>query len=206
MTHPQLVLASKSPARQAIARAAGLNIHIHSPAVDERKEEARLKRRSATGAEIALSLAHLKAREAAARHPGAFVVGADQVLLCEEHQLSKVKTMAAAARRLGFLSGKYHHLVTGLTLMRGDEVLLDYVDNASLLMRRLSKADIAAALELEGDNVLSSVGCYRLEGPSIQLFERIEGDYFAMLGLPLLPLLAALRHHGPHLLVGAVPA
>lgn len=205
MTGPQLVLASNSPVRRAILQAAGLDVHIHPPAVDERRIEAGLVRRKASAAEIALSLAQLKARSVAAHYPGALVIGADQVLLCEEARLSKVKTMAEAARRLAFLSGKYHHLVTALTLVRDDLVLFDHVDNASLLMRRFDKAEIAATLAREGEAVLASVGCYRLEGPSIQLFDRIEGDHFAMLGLPLLPLLKGLRQHGAALLLGAAP-
>jgi nucleoside triphosphate pyrophosphatase len=205
MDHPQLVLASQSPARRAILRAAGLDFHIHAPAVDERRIEAGLARRRASAAEIALTLAQLKARSVAALYPGALVIGADQVLLCEEARLSKVETMADAARRLAFLSGKYHHLVTALALVQDDRVLVDHVDNASLLMRRLASAEIDAILAREGEAVLACVGCYRLEGPSVQLFERIEGDHFAMLGLPLLPLLAGLRQHGVDLYSGAAP-
>jgi septum formation protein len=114
--------------------------------------------------------------------------------------LHKPVDMADAARQLAGLRGRTHHLHSGIALARDGEVLWSSVETASLTMREFSNAERDAVLALEGEAVLGSVGGYRLEGPSIRLFSRIEGDYFTILGLPLLPLLAALRRHAPELL------
>ena len=114
--------------------------------------------------------------------------------------LHKPTDMADAARQLDRLRGKTHHLHSGVALARDGQVLWSTVETASLTVRNFSSAERDTVLALEGAAVLGSVGAYRLEGPSIRLFERIEGDYFTILGLPLLPLLAALRRHAPELL------
>lgn len=114
--------------------------------------------------------------------------------------LHKPESMAAARKQLDGLRGRAHHLHSGVALVREGEVLWSEVMTATLTMRSFSTAERDTVLGLEGDAVLGSVGAYRLEGPSIRLFERIEGDYFTILGLPLLPLLGALRQHAPETL------
>lgn len=149
---------------------------------------------------IATALAAAKARAVAAESPGSTVIGADQILECGGEILHQVDDMAAAAERLRALRGRTHQLHAGLALARDGRILWSQAESASLSMRDFSEEELEATLALEGELVLSSVGCYRLEGPSIRLFDRLEGDYFAILGLPMLPLLAALRQHAPDLL------
>lgn len=145
-------------------------------------------------------LAETKARAVAADHPGSVVIGADQLLEYDRRLLHKVDDMAAARRQLRELRGRTHSLHSGIALVQHDQVVWSSVETATLTMRDFSDDELDTTLALEGNAVLASVGCYRLEGPSIRLFERIRGDYFTILGLPLLPLLSALRQFAPDLL------
>lgn len=203
MPVPKLILASQSTVRATLLRNAGLTFDAQPAHVEERQIETSLARRQASATEIALTLSQLKARKISTERPDAYVIGCDQILLCEDKRLSKAVTMTQAAARLKFLSGKYHHLITAVCLMRGGELLWDHADNSSLLMRKLTKEEIQATLIREGEEIFSTIGCYRLEGPSLQLFERIEGSLYSMLGLPLLPLLNAIRAEAPELMLGA---
>ncbi len=128
------------------------------------------------------------------------MVGGDQVLAFENALLHKPADLAAARDQLDRLRGKLHHLHSGVALARDGELLWSVTHTARLLMRDFTDADRDTVLALEGEAVLASVGAYRLEGPSIRLFAAIDGDYFTILGLPLLPLLTAIRRHAPHLL------
>lgn len=163
-------------------------------------DEAALKRafdsQGAAIEDIALALAEAKARVVAARHAGALVVGADQMLECEGYRYDKPRDVAEAARQLAALSGRTHRLVSAACVVRDGASLWQVVEEARLTMRPLSHAFIAAYLDAAGAEALASVGAYRLEGVGAQLFERIAGDWFAILGLPLLPLLAFLRREG----------
>lgn len=150
--------------------------------------------------DVAESLAIAKAREVSSRMEEALVIGADQVLALGDSLFHKPVDRAEALRHLELLAGRTHQLHAGLALVRGGEILWSHVETASLTMRESSEAEREAVLALEGDAVLGSVGGYRLEGPSIRLFESIDGDYFTILGLPVLPLLAALRQVAPDLL------
>src|SRR4051812_26557584 len=186
-----LVLASKSTARLALLAAAGTGVEVLPADIDERGVEAKAAAQDAGGA--AALLAREKARAVAALRPGRLVLGADQTLALGARRFSKTADRAAAAERLHALRGNTRALHSAAALMRDGEVLFQHADTARLTMRSFSDKFLAQYLDAAGDAVTASVGGYQLEKPGIQLFERIEGDYFTILGLPLLPLLDFLR-------------
>jgi len=187
-----LVLASRSKTRYALLAAAGIPLEVRPAEVDERALEAQAERRAA--GEIAALLARAKARAVAQRMPGRLVLGADQTLALGQQLFSKPADQAAARAQLRALRGRTHELHSALAVARDDEMLFEYGDAARLTMRAFSEAFLEGYLAAAGP--VDGVGGYRLEGVGIQLFERIEGDYFTILGLPLLPLLAWLRRQG----------
>jgi septum formation protein len=186
-----LVLASKSTARLALLAAAGIAVEVLPADIDERGIEASAPAQDAGAA--AAMLAREKARAVAAQRPGRLVLGADQTLALGARRFSKPADRAAAEEQLRSLRGKTHALHSALTLMRDGEVLFEHADTARLTMRNFSDKFLREYLDAAGETVTASVGGYQLEKPGIQLFERIEGDYFTILGLPLLPLLDFLR-------------
>jgi len=186
-----LVLASKSTARRALLAGAGIAVEVLPADIDERGIEAKAPAQEA-GAAAAL-LAREKARAVAAQRPGRLVLGADQTLVLGSRRFSKPADWAAAAEQLRALRGQTHALHSALSVMRDGKVLFEHADAARLTMRKFSDRFLQQYLEAAGDAVNASVGGYQLEKPGIQLFERIEGDYFTILGLPLLPLLDFLR-------------
>lgn len=145
---------------------------------------------------LAQFLAQAKAAAVARTHPEAFVIGADQLLVCNRKIFDKPTSPAEAADHLRYLSGRAHELVTAVCVMQGGTLLWAHTESARLTVRPLSDAFIARYLTAEGAKILDCVGAYRLEGWGAQLFERIEGDYFTILGLPLLALLGFLRESG----------
>lgn len=197
-----LILASKSPARNALLTGAGLRFAASPAQIDERALEIHELGKGANVGELSRALAEAKALAVAAANPGAIIIGADQLLALGPELLHKPADIAAARTQLDRLRGRTHRLVAAVALAKGGQIVWSHVDTAALTMREFSQAERDRVLALEGDHILASVGAYRLEGPSIQLFECIEGDYFTILGLPLLPLFAALRIHAPDLLEG----
>lgn len=195
-----LVLASKSAARKALLNGAGLRFETCPVEIDERALEASMLGKGAGATEVARELAVAKARAASRRRPGDVVIGGDQVLAHDGELLHKPENRIAARDQLLRLRGGQHFLHAGIALVQDSELLWSSVESAGLTMRRFDEAELLQAMDLEGDEILHSVGAYRLEGPSIRLFERIEGDYFTILGLPLLPLLEALRTFAPQTL------
>jgi septum formation protein len=189
-----LVLASKSAIRHAILRDAGIPVKIVPADIDERAIEQRADSRDA-GAVAAL-LAREKARAIASRLPGRLVLGADQTLALGEQRFSKPIDRAAAREQLKMLGGRTHELHTAIALARGDATLHEHREVARLTMRAFSDEFLDAYLDAMGDAVTTSVGGYQLEKAGIQLFERIAGDHFVILGLPLLALLQYFRQAG----------
>jgi septum formation protein len=186
-----LVLASKSTARLALLAGAGIAVEVLSADIDERGIEAKASAKDAGVA--AVLLAREKARAVAAQRPGRLVLGADQTLTLGARRFSKPADRAAAADQLRDLRGKTHALHSAFAVMRDADVLFEHADVARLTMRMFSDRFLEQYLDLAADEVTSSVGAYQLEKAGIQLFERIEGDYFTILGLPLLPLMDFLR-------------
>lgn len=189
---PKLVLASASEVRASILGGAGIDFDVCPSRVDE----SLLKGTLTDGSDLALALAAEKARAVAVKYPDHFVLGADQILSCDGRLFDKPRDMDEARGNLLFLRGKTHQLINGLALVLNDELVWQNTTTASLTMREFSDAFLDMYLQLAGSSILSSVGCYRLEAEGSQLFEKIDGDYFTVLGLPLMPLLGALREHG----------
>jgi septum formation protein len=195
-----LILASQSATRKALLSQAGLRFEAVPAAIDERAVETAAIAQGADGRDVALLLARHKATAVSEQHPDAVVIGADQTLSLGSALLHKPSDRTAARAQLDLLSGKTHRLHAAVALVRGGTLLWSDVQTAELTMRRFTEEERETALDREGDAVLGSVGAYRLEGPSIQLFETVSGDYFTILGLPLLPLLSALRDYAPETL------
>ena len=190
----RLVLASGSPTRRAILESAGIPVEPIPADLDERAIEAQ------SGAvepdAVAALLAREKARKVAVRLPGRLVLGADQILAMGPRRFSKPRDRAGAREQLLALCGRTHELHSAAALVRHDGVLFEAIDCARLTMRAFSPAFLESYLDLAGAAVSASVGAYQVEGPGIQLFDRIEGDHFGILGLPLLPILAFFRREG----------
>jgi len=193
LTPQPLVLASRSDVRGKILAAAGLRVEIRPSQVDERAAEARAG--IADAAAVARHLARAKADAVAASLPGRLVLGADQTLARGNTRFSKPVDRAGAAEQLRALRGRTHELHSALALVRDGTELFACVDTARLKMRDFSDRFLDEYLDIAGPAAMSSVGGYQLEGIGIQLFERVEGDYFTILGLPLLPLLGFLRQN-----------
>jgi septum formation protein len=191
-----LVLASASTARAGLLRQCGVPFEAHPAHVDENAVREAMQADGADGRDIADALAELKAVRTSGARPDTLVLGADQVLVCEGALFTKAHTMDAARAQLRRLRGQRHQLVTAAVLAKGAAPVWRHVDTSTLWMRDFSDGFLESYLEAEGDALLGSVGCYRLEGIGAQLFERVGGDYFSILGLPLVPLLAALRQQG----------
>jgi len=192
----KIILASGSPFRKTLLVNAGVDFTAVPAKVDERALEAPLKGTGATPDDVASILAEAKALDVAQSHPDALVIGCDQTLSLEGEVLHKPRDEEDARRRLLSLSGRTHQLNSAVVLVRGTETLWRHVGVAHLTMRRLEPAFIGRHLARVGNKALSSVGAYQIEGEGIQLFEKIDGDYFTIVGLPLLPLLAELRDRG----------
>lgn len=191
-----LALASKSAIRVAILASAGLPVEARPSSVDERAVEASLTGDGASPRSVAGALAAAKAIDVSTRAQGRIVVGADQTLALDGERFTKPVDHAAGRERLARLSGRTHSLASGVVVARDGHVLWSAVDEARLTMRPLSEGFIESYLDAAGDGVLTSVGGYQFEGVGAHLFERVEGDFRTILGLPLLPLLAALRRIG----------
>ena len=189
-----LVLASKSAIRGAVLRAAGVPIEVHPADVDERAIEQGSAARDPS--EVAALLAREKAAAVAARLSGRMVLGADQTLALGERRFSKPADRAAAREQLKSLRSRTHELHTAIALVREGTVLFEHREAARLTMRAFSDRFLEDYLDAAGAAVTASVGGYQLEQSGIQLFERVEGDHFVILGLPLLPLLRHLRQAG----------
>jgi septum formation protein len=195
VTQP-LVLASSSPFRRLLMQNAGLDFVAQAASIDERAIEAKLAAQNATPETVALELAKAKALDVSTRFPHAFVIGSDQTMSLGHRVYHKPASLQEARENLLSLSGQTHHLNSGVAIVRNGAVVWQIVARAAMTVRVLSPDFVDRYLASVGDAVMTSVGAYQLEGEGIRLFESIEGDYFTILGLPMLPLLKALRELG----------
>jgi len=196
----RLILASASLSRRSLLEAAGLHFEVMPAHVDEAEIKLAAQAEAMSAADTALALADMKAGRVAQRVPEALVIGADQILVCGGEWFDKPADLDAARGQLGALRGRSHTLATAVVCHHGGARIWHHMAEPHLLMRAFSDTFLDAYLAAEGDAVTSTVGAYRLEGRGVHLFERIDGDQSAILGLPLLPLLGFLRQHG--LLIG----
>lgn len=187
-----LVLASSSAIRRAMLDAAG----VQYDAVPAGLDEASVKARASDPAELAVELAKAKALAVSVKRPRDWVVGSDSVVSVDGRMFDKPADRGQAAEHLRFFSGKAMTLTSAAALARESAVDWSHVETATLQVRALSDAFIDSYLDREWPEVSYCVGVFRLEGPGVQLFDSIQGDYFAILGMPLLPLLGALRERG----------
>ncbi|EKF19022.1 Maf-like protein [Nitratireductor pacificus] len=193
---PQIILASGSPFRRMLLENAGLRFRVERSSIDERAVEEALEGSEADPETVAQVLAEAKAVEVSERFADALVIGADQTLSLGDEVFHKPADMEGARNHLLKLSGRTHQLNSAVVLAQAGAVLWRHVGIARLTMRQLDPAFIGRHLARVGEKALGSVGAYQIEGEGIQLFEKIEGDNFTIVGLPLLPLLAELRTLG----------
>ncbi|MGU3574032.1 Maf-like protein [Brucellaceae bacterium C25G] len=188
-----LILASKSPFRAHLLKNAGLTFATENADIDERAVEAPLYDTGATPEDVAIVLAEAKAQAVSEKNPDAIIIGCDQTLSLGDEIFHKPANLEEAGKNLLKLSGKTHQLNSGIVLVKNGETIWRHVAIAYMTMRPLQPQFIGRYLGRVGDVALSSVGAYQVEGEGIQLFEKIDGDYFTIIGLPLLPLLQKLR-------------
>lgn len=191
-----LILASASISRKRLLADAGITAETDPADIDESVIKQECRKNNRPSAECAARLAEAKARAVAARHRDDFVIGADQMLDCNGEWFDKPGDVAEAREQLQKLRGRTHELVTAATIVRNNEQLWQAIARPRVTMRAFSDAFLDNYLESVGDRVLKTVGCYELERLGAQLMEKVEGDYFAILGLPLLPLMHFLRGAG----------
>jgi septum formation protein len=195
MTH-KLILASGSEIRAKMLRDAGVEIVVERARIDEDMVKAALLDEGARSRDIADALAELKARKVAGRYDRGLVLGADQVLVCKGTLISKSRSRQDMHEQLSFLRGKAHELLSAVVVFEDGNPVWRKIGRVQLVMRNFSDSFLEDYLDRNLNDLFETVGCYRLEAEGIQLFEKVEGDYFTVLGLPLLDVLAFLRTRG----------
>ena len=190
-----IILASGSASRKALLAGAGVLAETVKPLIDEESAKAAMRAEGVSIRDQAMALAELKALKVSNQKPG-LVIGGDQMLALGERAFDKPADLASARRHLEALSGQSHRLETAIVIAEDGAIVWKHLARPKLTMRALSEDFISSYLERTGEDVLSTVGGYKLEGLGSQLFTEIEGDYFSILGLPLLPLLDYLRTRG----------
>lgn len=193
---PDLVLASASEVRARLLEAAGVAVTVEPAAIDEESVKRAAKAAGDRPGDVAQALADAKASARSRARPDAYVIGADQLLVCDGRWFDKPGDAAEARQQLRALRGRWHELHSAVGIARAGGIVWRHSAVARLTMRDFSDAFLDDYLDRVGDAVLRSVGCYELEGVGAQLFSSVEGDYFAILGVPLLPVLGFLRERG----------
>ncbi len=191
-----LILASSSRSRRIMLESAGVGFTVTVPPFDEAILKSVLLDGGSDGFRMAEELAQAKALSVSRHHPGALVLGSDQVLVCDGQVFSKSDTEAEARKTLNTLCGREHQLITAAIIARDDVPLWRHTESAVLKMRKFSHHFLDEYLLAEIPQILGSVGCYQIEGRGAQLFSEIAGDQFCIRGLPLIPVLSALRDFG----------
>lgn len=192
----RLILASGSATRATLLRDAGLVVEVRPAPIDEGEIKRSARGEGVSAEDTATLLAELKAVRVARANPDALVIGADQLLVCEERWFDKPASLAEARSHLLALRGRTHTLVTAVVVFRGDQRIWQHLARPRMTMRPFGDAFLDAYLTAEGTRTMQTVGGYRLEGPGAQLFDAVVGEHAAILGLPLLPLFGFLRQTG----------
>ncbi|WP_162654605.1 Maf-like protein [Lentilitoribacter sp. Alg239-R112] len=192
----KIILASKSIHRKMLMENAGLNFDTASADIDERTIETAVKDTGVIPKELALILANAKALDVSQKNTDQYVIGSDQTMSMQDKMFHKPENMDDARRRLLELSGSTHELNSAVVIVKNGETIWQHVSTAELTMRKLTPEFIGRHLAQAGDDVLTSVGAYQLEKEGVQLFDNIKGDFFTIVGLPMLPLLEELRNLG----------
>jgi len=195
-TPPEVVLASGSRPRARMLANAGVPFTASAASVDEEAIKTSMQATGADVADVAELLAATKAQQVSRNHENSLVIGADQMLACDGEWFDKPANLLAARNQLEKLRGRTHELISAVCVVRDGDVLWHHIDRARITMRPFSDAFTDQYIDKMGENICATVGGYELEGLGAQMFSRIEGDYFTILGMPLLPLLDFLRGHG----------
>ena len=193
MTKPQLILASKSKYRAQLLKAAGVEFTSQPAPIDERAVEEPLLKSEVDSSDIALVLAQAKALSVSEENREAIVIGSDQTLTFDSQLLHKPENMEEARRRLLLLSGRTHQLTSAIALAKDGEIIWQFADTSTIKFRKLDPGFVGRHLASVGEAALTSVGAYQIEGLGVNLFEKIDGDFFSIMGLPIIPLLEKLR-------------
>ena len=196
LSTPRLILASASSARQSLLTRAGIAFEVQVSGVDEAEIKHSVRAEGMSADDTALLLAEMKTRRIARSNPDALIIGCDQMLVCDGRWFDKPVDLAEARSHLLALQGHTHTLVTAVICQIGEQRIWHHIAHPKLTMRRMSDAFLDAYLKAEGMVLTHTVGAYRLEALGAHLFDRIEGEHSAILGLPMLPLLGFLRQHG----------
>lgn len=196
MSKPQIILASGSKARQQMLKNAGVSFDVMPAGIDEESIMAELIAQNASSGNISLTLAREKAKTVSSENSDSYVIGSDQVLSMDDVIYSKAKTTEEAKARLQSFEGKEHFLTSAVCVFKDGEDLWHKTDAAALKMKSLSGQDIEKYTEIASSDLTDCVGCYAIEGAGIRLFEQVRGDFFTILGMPLIPLLNYLDAEG----------
>jgi septum formation protein len=191
-----IVLSSTSATRRKLLSQTGIYFKTAKPPVDESVIKVALRKAGASAAQVAENLAESKANSVGQIIPGAYIIGADQMLECDGRWYDKPADRDGARRHLESLRGKTHELITAAVIAHEGRVIWRHTEIAKMTMRDFSESFLDSYMEKAGDGIVKSVGAYEMEGTGSQLFEKVEGDFFSILGLPLIPLMGALREAG----------